>query len=83
MKKQAIAAGFVLFSFMLPTKASAASFDQLYVFGDSLSDTGNIYNATGKTYPQSPPYFDGRFSDGPIWIDYLGDQLGLKPTLLT
>ncbi|MEH1975876.1 MAG: SGNH/GDSL hydrolase family protein [Nostoc sp.] len=83
MKKQAIAVGFVLFSFMLPTKASAASFDQLYVFGDSLSDTGNIYNATNKTYPQSPPYFEGRFSDGPIWVDYLGDQLGLKPTLLT
>ncbi|MDF5736771.1 MULTISPECIES: SGNH/GDSL hydrolase family protein [unclassified Nostoc] len=83
MKKQAIAAGFVLFSFMLPTKASAASFDQLYVFGDSLSDTGNIYNATGKIYPQSPPYFEGRFSDGPLWVDYLGDQLGLKPTLLT
>ncbi len=83
MKKQAIAAGFVLFSFMLTTKASAASFDQLYVFGDSLSDTGNIYNATAKAYPQSPPYFQGRFSDGPIWVDYLGDQLGLKPTLLT
>jgi phospholipase/lecithinase/hemolysin len=83
MKKQAIAAGFVLFYFMLPTKASAASFDQLYVFGDSLSDTGNIYNATGQTFPQSPPYFEGRFSDGPLWVDYLGDQLGLKPTLLT
>ncbi|MEH2250860.1 SGNH/GDSL hydrolase family protein [Nostoc sp.] len=83
MKKQAVAAGFVLFSFMLPTKASAASFDHLYVFGDSLSDTGNIYNLTGKEYPQSPPYFQGRFSDGPIWIDYFGDQLGLKPTLFT
>ena len=83
MKKQAVAAGFVLFSFMLPTKASAVSFDQLYVFGDSLSDTGNIYNATGKIFPQSPPYFEGRFSNGPLWVDYLGDQLGLKPTLFT
>jgi phospholipase/lecithinase/hemolysin len=83
MKKQAVAAGFVLFSFMLPTKASAVSFDQLYVFGDSLSDTGNTYNATGKTFPQSPPYFEGRFSNGPLWVEYLGDQLGLKPTLFT
>ncbi|MEH2136650.1 SGNH/GDSL hydrolase family protein [Nostoc sp.] len=83
MKKQAVAAGFVLFSFMLPTKASAASFDQLYVFGDSLSDTGNIYNLTEKGYPPNPPYFEGRFSDGPNWVDYLGDQLGLKPTLFT
>ncbi|MEA5601578.1 SGNH/GDSL hydrolase family protein [Nostoc sp. UHCC 0252] len=83
MKKQAVAAGFVLFYFMLPTKASAVSFNQLYVFGDSLSDTGNIYNASRQTFPQSPPYFEGRFSDGPLWVDYLGDQLGLKPTLLT
>ncbi|MBD2535674.1 SGNH/GDSL hydrolase family protein [Nostoc flagelliforme FACHB-838] len=83
MKKQAVAVGFVLFSFMLPTKASAVNFDQLYVFGDSLSDTGNIYNATGKTYPVSPPNFEGRFSDGPLWVDYVGNQLGLKPTLLT
>ncbi|MHC5599880.1 MAG: SGNH/GDSL hydrolase family protein [Nostoc sp.] len=86
MKKQEIAVGFVLFSFMLPTKASAASFDQLYVFGDSLSDTGNIYRAStaiGKPYPSNPLYFQGRFSNGPIWVDYLGDQLGLKPTLST
>ncbi len=83
MKKQAVAAGFVLLSFMLPTKASAASFDQIFVFGDSLSDTGNTYNATGKTFPQSPPYFEGRFSNGPLWVEYLGDQLGLKPTLFT
>ncbi|MBD0301054.1 MAG: SGNH/GDSL hydrolase family protein [Tolypothrix sp. T3-bin4] len=85
MKKQTVATGFVLLSFMLPTKASAASFgfDQLYVFGDSLSDTGNVFAATGGTFPQSPPYFEGRFSDGPLWIDYLGDQLGLKPALFT
>ncbi|MDZ8241174.1 MAG: SGNH/GDSL hydrolase family protein [Nostoc sp. ChiQUE01a] len=83
MKKQAVAAGFVLFSFMLTPKASAASFDQLYVFGDSLSDTGNIYKATGKTFPLSPPNFEGRFSNGPVWVDYLGDQLGLKPTLVS
>ncbi|QLE42151.1 SGNH/GDSL hydrolase family protein [Nostoc sp. C052] len=83
MKKQAVAVGFVLFSFMLPTKASAASFDQLYVFGDSLSDIGNIYNASGQTYPPSPPYFEGRFSNGPNWVDYLGNQLGLHPTLVT
>ncbi|MEH2072162.1 MAG: SGNH/GDSL hydrolase family protein [Nostoc sp.] len=83
MKKQAVAAGFVLFSFMLPSKASAASFDGLYVFGDSLSDTGNVYNLTAQGYPQSPPYFQGRFSDGPNWVDYFGDRLGLKPTLFT
>jgi phospholipase/lecithinase/hemolysin len=63
MKKQIVATGFVLFSFMLPLKATAATFNQLFVFGDSLSDTGNAFIATGglvnptQATPPSPPYF--------------------------
>ncbi|MDZ8051343.1 MAG: SGNH/GDSL hydrolase family protein [Aulosira sp. ZfuVER01] len=87
MKKQFVAAGFVLFSFMLPLKANAAQFGAMYVFGDSLSDTGNIFNATGGAYPQSSLYssvFPGRFSNGQIWVDYLADQLKItQPTLVT
>jgi phospholipase/lecithinase/hemolysin len=89
MKKQFVAAGFVLFSFMLPLKASAAPFSAMYVFGDSLSDQGNIFNLTGgsvnptQATPPSPPYFNGRYSNGPNWVDYLGQNLGLKPTLFT
>ena len=48
----------------------------LIVFGDSLSDTGNIYKATQETIPP-PPYFEGRFSNGLLWIDYLKHQLQL------
>ncbi|MEJ6483963.1 SGNH/GDSL hydrolase family protein [Nostoc punctiforme UO1] len=86
MKKQAVAVGFVLLSFMLPLKASAASFSKFYVFGDSLSDTGNVFAATGglaaptTAIPQDPPYFQGRFSNDRVWVDYLGSQLGLNPT---
>ena len=89
MKKEFVAAGFVLFSFMLPLKASAAQFSGLYVFGDSLSDTGNVFKFTGGSVnptaatPASPPYFNGRFSNGPNWVDYLGENLGLQPTLST
>lgn len=83
MKKQLLVAGFVFFSFMSPLKASAANFSQLYVFGDSLSDTGNVFNATGGTTPASPPSFNGRFSNGPMWVDYLGDDLGIHPALVT
>lgn len=77
MKKQIVTTGFVLFSFMLPLKATAATFSQIYVFGDSLSDTGNSLNATGL--PPSPPYFQGRFSNGPVWTEYLANDLGLSP----
>ncbi|MFM6002121.1 MAG: SGNH/GDSL hydrolase family protein, partial [Sphaerospermopsis kisseleviana] len=46
----------------------------IVVFGDSLSDTGNLFAATNNTLPQ-PPYFEGRFSNGLLWIDYLSPQL--------
>ena len=37
-----------------------------YVFGDSLSDDGNLFDLTGNP---PPPYFEGRFSNGPVWAD--------------
>jgi phospholipase/lecithinase/hemolysin len=87
MKKQFVQAGFFLLPLILPIKANAANittFDQLYVFGDSLSDPGNLYNASGRTRPLSPPYNDGRFSNGPLWVETLGDKLNnLQPTLVT
>lgn len=71
----------------LPTAVKAASssaqkFDAIYVFGDSLSDPGNTFEATQENIPP-PPYYDGRFSNGPNWIDYLGQDLGLNPTPVT
>ena len=83
MKKQLVGAGFVLFSLMLSPKAIAANFSQFFVFGDSVSDTGNVFNVSGGQIPISPPYFQGRFSNDKIWVDYLGKDLGLTPTLVT
>lgn len=42
-----------------------------FFFGDSLSDTGNLYNATSRTQPPSPPYFQGRFSNGLVFPELL------------
>ncbi len=83
MHKQIAATGFFLFSFLLPIRATAATFKQLFVFGDSLSDTGNVFNVTQGIFPQNPPYFNGRLSNGPLWVDTLADKLGLNPTLFT
>ena len=47
----------------------------IYVFGDSLSDNGNLFTASAGVAPPSPPYFDGRFSNGPVWAEYLDDML--------
>lgn len=43
----------------------------LVIFGDGNSDTGNVYNLTNHQWPLVPPYYQGRFSNGPLWIDYL------------
>lgn len=69
----------------LPNSALAArlslnTIDQIYVFGDSLSDTGNAFQATGNQVPPSPPYFPGRFSNGSVWVEYLAQNLGLPST---
>ncbi|MGZ9100618.1 MAG: autotransporter domain-containing protein [Brevundimonas sp.] len=56
--------------------ASAQTYNRLVVFGDSLSDNGNLYAVTGNTNPLSPPYFNGRFSNGPVFTELLGFTAG-------
>lgn len=56
--------------------ASAQSYSRLVVFGDSLSDNGNLYAVTGGTTPLSPPYYQGRFSNGPVFTELLGFNAG-------
>jgi phospholipase/lecithinase/hemolysin len=64
------------------TAQATPAFDGLYVFGDSYCDVGNLFTLTG--YPPGPYYYDGRFSDGPIWIEHVAGFLGLplKPSVL-
>ena len=45
-------------------------------FGDSHSDLGNLHAATGG-FVAAPPYFLGRWTNGPSWIDELATQLGV------
>lgn len=72
----------------------AASFTHIVAFGDSLTDTGNIFDVTSNPINAAllafllpsldtpfppPPYFDGRFSNGPVWVERMANQLGLGP----
>jgi outer membrane lipase/esterase len=57
--------------------AAAAPYTSITIFGDSLSDTGNLFNATGGTQPGAGAYSGGRFSDGPLWVEHLAASLGL------
>jgi phospholipase/lecithinase/hemolysin len=56
----------------------ASSIDAIYAFGDSLSDVGNAYIATGGAEPGSP-YYNGQFSNGNVWVQDLAGDLGLAP----
>lgn len=56
-----------------PTCVSAGTISDLVVFGDSLCDVGNVY--------QAPPYWQGRYSNGPIWVSRYSELLGVpEPT---
>ncbi|HEY9645834.1 MAG TPA: SGNH/GDSL hydrolase family protein [Chroococcidiopsis sp.] len=86
MKSKLLAVGVVLTTSLFPLKALAANFTGLYTFGDSLSDPGNVFNAslftTGTGFPP-PPYANGRFSNGKIWTDFFAQDLGLAPVPVT
>jgi phospholipase/lecithinase/hemolysin len=77
-EKKILATGIFLLSLMLPLRVWAKNYDEIYVFGDSLSDTGNVFNATQGAIPPDP-YYQGRFSNGPVWVEYLANDLGLTP----
>ncbi len=60
----------ILFFVFLVSSASlfAQPMRELVFFGDSLTDNGNLYNIV-KFIPKSPPYYKGRFTNGPVWAD--------------
>ncbi len=77
MKKLTLLIVCFLFSSML----FAQPIRELVFFGDSLSDNGNLYNKI-KVLPKSPPYYNGRFSNGPIWAEQLAANLQKKYGIL-
>jgi len=58
----------------------ATGYSDLIVFGDSLSDVGNLYAISNQTYPPDPPYWQGRVSNGPVWVEHLATRLALEST---
>lgn len=62
---------------LLPAVGRADSFSAVFVFGDSLSDNGNLHSALsnlGLDFPPAP-YYNGRFSNGPVAVEYLAAVL--------
>jgi phospholipase/lecithinase/hemolysin len=61
--------------------AVAANPNNVIVFGDSLTDAGNVFVATGGATPSAAQgYFQGRFQDGYNFADLLNIRLAGVPT---
>jgi phospholipase/lecithinase/hemolysin len=65
----------------LATAAHAATFSELVVFGDSLSDAGNAALITGGNFPPSPFPYAGPASNGPTAAQYLAQTYGVTVEL--
>ncbi|KAJ2697855.1 hypothetical protein H4218_003678 [Coemansia sp. IMI 209128] len=55
----------------------AAANPTLCIFGDSLSDIGTLKTLTFGLVP-SKSYWEGRFSSGPVWNEYLAKLLNFN-----
>lgn len=60
-----------LIALFFSSMVAATSLHNIVVFGDSLSDNGNLYEFMDKRIPLSPPYYEGRFTNGRVWVEYL------------
>jgi phospholipase/lecithinase/hemolysin len=69
-------------SSVLASIAAASVFSNVYVFGDSLSDTGNLAEFQGANFP-NPPFFNDSVTNGPPAVVLLAQHFGLseRPSL--
>ena len=71
-----------LFALLSVATAQNRTFTNQYSFGDSLSDSGNLFAATSALGAGTPgaPYFQGRFANGRVFTELLGNNLALVAT---
>ncbi|MGB3639653.1 MAG: SGNH/GDSL hydrolase family protein [Rivularia sp. (in: cyanobacteria)] len=61
-----------------PQAVSKNSFTSFITFGDSLADVSNLYITSRSINPESPPYADGRFSNGELVPEIIAKELDLS-----
>jgi outer membrane lipase/esterase len=92
--KRSILASVLAFVLFTPLSGARAGYSSLFVFGDSLSDSGNnavalAPNVTpvpipGNSFVPIFPYASGNYTNAQVWPQILASSLGLsaKPSLL-
>ncbi|KAG5460117.1 MAG: hypothetical protein BJ554DRAFT_7877 [Olpidium bornovanus] len=59
------------------SSSSASQSTVLVVLGEDWSDVRNTHLLTGQAVAPSPPYSEGRFSNGPLWAEVAAVNAGL------
>jgi len=78
---------------LIPLSDARAGYSSLFVFGDSLSDSGNIAVLTpnrtpvpisGNDFIPTFPYASGHYTNAQVWAQIVASSLGLSanPSLL-
>jgi phospholipase/lecithinase/hemolysin len=68
--------GALLVAVIISTAGHASGVDHVVIFGDSLSDNGNLLAQTGGVFPTNPAYFSGRQTNGLVWGEVLAFDIG-------
>ena len=59
----------------LAAAPASAQFTNIFYFGDSLTDPGNLFARIGIP---GAPYFEGRTSNGRVWAEYVADDFAAR-----
>lgn len=63
--------------------SSLDNIDRLVVFGDSLSDSeGRMFEKTHHIFPSYNQYYDGKFTNGYVWGEYLSSPAFLNKEMV-
>ncbi len=82
MKIRRITAVVLALCLFLPIGTLASDFKTIVAFGDSLTDNGNLHDLDPDKYAPAEQYYEGRFSNGPVWVDYLAEADYLNADLI-
>ena len=84
--KKSVLVSFLAF-LLIPFSNALAGYSSLFVFGDSLSDSGNNAALTpnrttvpisGNSFIPTDPYVSGHYTNGQVWAQIVASSLGLS-----
>jgi phospholipase/lecithinase/hemolysin len=88
--KRSVLVSVVAFALLIPLSAARGGYSSLFVFGDSLSDSGNNFLALQRQVTPVPipgnsfipffPYASGHYTNDQVWAQIVATSLDLSAT---